>query len=53
VICFARKDLVIFLVSVVLFHFGNAAMQPMAGQVLAQTHPGSDTIALSLHHRAQ
>jgi MFS family permease len=44
---FARKDLVIFLVSVVLFHFGNAAMLPMAGQVLAQTHPGSDTIALS------
>jgi MFS family permease len=32
---------------VVLFHFGNAAMLPMAGQVLAQTHPGSDTIALS------
>ncbi len=31
----------------VLFHFGNAAMLPMAGQVLAQTHPGSDTIALS------
>jgi MFS family permease len=44
---FARKDLVIFLISVVLFHFGNAAMLPMAGQVLAQTHPGSDTIALS------
>jgi MFS family permease len=38
---------VIFLVSVVLFHFGNAAMLPMAGQVLAQTHPGEDTIALS------
>ena len=44
---FARKDLVVFLVSVLLFHFGNAAMLPMAGQVLAQTHPGSDTIALS------
>ena len=44
---FVRKDLVIFLISVVLFHFGNAAMLPMAGQVLAQTHPGSDTIALS------
>ncbi len=42
-----RRDLRIFLVSVVLFHFGNAAMLPMAGQVLAQTHPGSDTIALS------
>ena len=42
-----RRTLMIFLVSVVLFHFGNAAMLPMAGQVLAQTHPGTDTIALS------
>jgi predicted MFS family arabinose efflux permease len=42
-----RRDLRIFLISVVLFHFGNAAMLPMAGQMLAQTHPGSDTIALS------
>ena len=37
----------IFLVSVVLFHFGNAAMLPMAGQVLAKTHPGADIVALS------
>lgn len=44
---FKRRDLVIFLASVVLFHFGNAAMLPMAGQVLAQTHPGSDAITLS------
>jgi predicted MFS family arabinose efflux permease len=42
-----RRDLRIFLASVVLFHFGNAAMLPMAGQVLAQKHPGSDTMALS------
>jgi predicted MFS family arabinose efflux permease len=42
-----RRDLVIFLAAVVLFHFGNAAMLPMAGQVLAQTHPGQDTMALS------
>jgi predicted MFS family arabinose efflux permease len=42
-----RRDLRIFLASVMLFHFGNAAMLPMAGQVLARTHPGSDTIALS------
>jgi predicted MFS family arabinose efflux permease len=42
-----RRDLRIFLASVVLFHFGNAAMLPMAGQVLARKHPGSDTIALS------
>ena len=42
-----RRDLLTFLAAVVLFHFGNAAMLPMAGQMLAQTHPGSDTIALS------
>lgn len=42
-----RRDLRVFLASVVLFHFGNAAMLPMAGQVLAQAHPGSDAIALS------
>lgn len=42
-----RRTLLIFLASVTLFHFGNAAMLPMAGQVLAQSHPGSDTLALS------
>jgi predicted MFS family arabinose efflux permease len=42
-----RRDLRVFLAAVVLFHFGNAAMLPMAGQVLAQKHPGSDTMALS------
>ena len=42
-----RRSLVVFLVSVMLFHFGNAAMLPMAGQVLALKHPGQDTIALS------
>jgi len=42
-----RRDLVVFLASVVLFHFGNAAMLPMAGQVLALKHPGTDTISLS------
>ena len=41
------RDLRVFLGSVILFHFGNAAMLPMAGQVLARTHPGTDTIALS------
>ncbi len=42
-----RRDLLIFLASVVLFHFGNAAMLPMAGQVLAKTHPGADVTVLS------
>lgn len=44
---FRRRTLIVFLASVLLFHFGNAAMLPMAGQVLAKTHPGQDTIALS------
>ena len=44
---FKRRTLVVFLIAVLLFHFGNAAMLPMAGQVLAKTHPGQDTIALS------
>jgi predicted MFS family arabinose efflux permease len=44
---FRHSDLMIFLISVVLFHFGNAAMLPLAGQVLATTHPGQDAMALS------
>lgn len=44
---FRKRELIIFLVSVVLFHFGNAAMLPMAGQVLARTHPGADISTLS------
>ena len=44
---FRVPGLTVFLVSVLLFHFGNAAMLPLAGQVLAQTHPGQDTVALS------
>jgi predicted MFS family arabinose efflux permease len=42
-----RRDIVVFLTAVALFHMGNAAMLPFAGQMLARTHPGSDTIALS------
>ncbi|CAE6909206.1 putative MFS-type transporter [Paraburkholderia domus] len=41
-----RRDLVIFLIAVVLFHFGNAAMLPLAGQMIARVHPGMDVIAL-------
>jgi MFS family permease len=44
---FKKRDLLVFLASVILFHFGNAAMLPMAGQVLAKAHPGSDISALS------
>ncbi len=42
-----KRELKVFIVSVVLFHFGNAAMLPLAGQVLAKVHPGMDVIALS------
>jgi MFS family permease len=42
-----RRDLLIFLGSVVLFHLGNAAMLPLAGQELAKSHPGLDTVVLS------
>ncbi|MFM0204189.1 MFS transporter [Paraburkholderia fungorum] len=42
-----RRDLKVFIISVILFHFGNAAMLPLAGQVIAKLHPGMDVIALS------
>ncbi|MGI4952513.1 MAG: MFS transporter, partial [Janthinobacterium lividum] len=42
-----RRTVLVFIVAVALFHFGNAAMLPFAGQVLAKTHPGTETIALS------
>ncbi|HTW28029.1 MAG TPA: MFS transporter [Acetobacteraceae bacterium] len=42
-----QRPIAIFLAAVVLFHFGNAAMLPFAGQVLAHVHPGSDALALS------
>jgi MFS family permease len=41
-----KRDLMVFLISVVLFHFGNAAMLPLAGQMIAQRHPGMDVMAL-------
>ncbi len=42
-----RRDLLVFLAAVALFHLGNAAMLPMAGQLLARAHPHEATIALS------
>jgi MFS family permease len=42
-----NRDLNVFIVSVILFHIGNAAMLPLAGQVIAKVHPGMDVIALS------
>lgn len=42
-----KRELKVFIISVILFHFGNAAMLPLAGQVIAKVHPGMDVIALS------
>ncbi len=41
------RELLVFLGAVILFHFGNAAMLPMAGQVLARAHPDEAALALS------
>ncbi len=43
----ARRDLRVFLIAVLLFHLANAAMLPLAGQVVALAHPGEDAMALS------
>lgn len=42
-----RRDVGVFLATVVFFHFGNAAMLPLAGQMIAKAHPGQDLIGLS------
>ena len=42
-----KRDLEVLIISVILFHFGNGAMLPLAGQVIAKTHPGMDVISLS------
>nr|WP_246258051.1 MFS transporter [Pararobbsia alpina] len=45
-----KRDLKVFIVSVILFHIGNAAMLPLAGEVIAKVHPGTDVIALRSPH---
>jgi predicted MFS family arabinose efflux permease len=44
---FGRRDLRLFLISVLLFHTGNGGMLPLAGQALAARHPGSAVSTLS------
>ncbi|WP_336760970.1 MFS transporter [Asaia sp. VD9] len=44
---FGRRPVWVFLCAIVLFHLGNAAMLPFAGQVMAKSHPGSETVTLS------
>jgi MFS family permease len=43
---FRRRSLLTFLATIVLFHFGNAAMLPLAGQVIAKDAPGRDVVGL-------
>ena len=43
----SRRTIQVFVASVALFHFGSPAMLPMAGQVVAQSHPDLATAALS------
>ena len=43
----ANRSILVFIASVALFHFGNAAMLPMAGQVMAESYPDLATAALS------
>lgn len=42
-----QRPVWVFLCSIVLFHLGNAAMLPFAGQVMAKSHPGAETVTLS------
>ena len=41
------RSLVVFAVSVMLFHFANAPLLPLVGQKLAQTHPDEATAMMS------
>lgn len=45
---FANKPLAIFAVSVVLFHFANAAMLPLVGQKLSLTNPQLGTSLMAI-----
>ncbi|MDD2658850.1 MAG: MFS transporter [Methylococcales bacterium] len=44
---FACKPLLIFGASVTLFHFANAAMLPLLGEKLAQSHPGAESLVIA------
>ena len=43
----SSKPLLIFALSVVLFHFANAAMLPLAGQYMTKSSPGDASIFMS------
>jgi MFS family permease len=41
------KPLLIFTAAITLFHFANAAMLPLLGEKLAQTHEGTETLFMA------
>jgi MFS family permease len=43
-----NKSLLIFTISVVLFHFANAAMLPLIGQELSQGHPRGSSLFMAI-----
>jgi predicted MFS family arabinose efflux permease len=44
---FACKPLLIFTAAITLFHFANAAMLPLLGQKLAQSHPSAASLVIA------
>jgi MFS family permease len=44
---FADRDILVFALAVTLFHFGNAAMLPLAGQLLTRSHESLAPINMS------
>ena len=44
---FRKTELALFVVIVIVFHFSNAAMLPLAGQELARTPPGTASLYMS------
>ncbi len=42
-----NKTLIIFSISVILFHFSNAAQLPLVGEVLAKKNPQSDSMFMA------
>ena len=44
---FADRNILLFAIAVTLFHFGNAAMLPLAGELISKSHEAFAAIAMS------
>ena len=44
---FTDRSILVFAVAITLFHFGNAAMLPLAGQLVSKSHEAFAAIAMS------